>query len=75
MIQPVPKPPRKRKKKRPGFVGEPKRYCEKCGRTDVAIHRHHIIPRSRGGNDSEENRVDLCVYCHKEAHGIKVVRP
>ena len=40
-----------------------------CGRPGLT-QRHHIIPRSRGGDDSEGNRIDLCVWgndCHGRA--------
>jgi hypothetical protein len=33
-------------------------------------HRHHIIPRHAGGDDSPENLVELTVEEHAEAHRI-----
>src|SRR5262249_16828023 len=39
-----------------------------CGRTDLTPH--HLILRSAGGDDSEENLASLCVWCHLEGvHG------
>lgn len=37
---------------------------------------HHIIHRSRGGSDTEENTMALCVECHDNhhRHGIKAER-
>jgi len=32
------------------------------------IHRHHVIFRSKGGNDSEMNIVCLCSKHHSMAH-------
>jgi len=29
---------------------------------------HHIVPRSEGGSDSEENGIPLCFNCHAEVH-------
>ena len=31
------------------------------------MNRHHIIKRSQGGDDSPENRIDLCILCHPKA--------
>lgn len=69
----IPKPPVPRKKRR-RVTAELTAYCEKCGRTDLAIERHHKLFRSRGGKDKAENIVCLCLCCHKEAHGERVVR-
>lgn len=41
------------------------RKCTKCGsRIDLQIH--HVEPRARGGDDSAENLVLLCVICHSK---------
>ncbi len=66
-----PKPGKKKKKRRPGFKGKALPYCQKCGRTDAPIGRHHIKKRSQGGDDTPENRIDLCeayaYTCHRKA--------
>jgi len=36
--------------------------CFECG--DVALHEHHVVPRSRGGTKT----VPLCEACHGLAH-------
>jgi len=69
-FNPVLKPTYKKKKRR-GFKGKASPYCQFCGRVGYT-ERHHIIPRSRGGEDTEENRIDLCVYCHGKAHEGKI---
>jgi hypothetical protein len=42
--------------------------CQVCGdrRGDLYCvpHTHHIIPRSRGGPDNQENLITLCDLCH-----------
>lgn len=32
------------------------------------IERHHIVPRSLGGDDSSSNLCSLCVDCHDDRH-------
>ena len=39
------------------------RGCELCGRTKT-LEAHHIIPRSIGGPDSEDNIICICSACH-----------
>jgi len=29
---------------------------------------HHIVPRSQGGSDDDENKVFLCRKCHSMIH-------
>ena len=47
---------------------------ENCpGGTPLDRSPHHIILKSQGGSDTEENLITLCIYCHNKKHGIKVV--
>jgi 5-methylcytosine-specific restriction endonuclease McrA len=48
----------------------PSLACSECGylRPGVSNHRHHIIHRKDGGDDSLHNLVSLCPNCHAEAH-------
>ncbi len=48
-------------------VGEP---CEICERR-AGAHVHHKTFRSQGGDDTDENLLWMCIYCHSEAHGIR----
>jgi 5-methylcytosine-specific restriction endonuclease McrA len=41
--------------------------CQSCGRMDD-LQVHHIRPRSRQGDDAEENLIALCATCHQKAH-------
>lgn len=34
---------------------------------------HHIIKRSQGGSDTEDNMITLCVKCHDEIHNMRIV--
>jgi len=42
--------------------------CHKCGSLEN-LQVHHKIRRSQQGNDSLENLVTLCAYCHLKEHG------
>ncbi len=46
-------------------------YCKgkkKCDRLEV----HHIVFRSNGGSDEEDNLITLCSSCHKKLHNGKI---
>ena len=45
------------------------RICERCGNTK-ALQCHHIVKKSQGGLDIEDNIILLCWNCH---HGTKGV--
>ena len=34
---------------------------------------HHIVPRSMGGEDNEENLVPLCQFHHREIHNTGAI--
>src|SRR3954466_3620744 len=41
--------------------------CQLCGAREQ-LEVHHIIFRSRGGDDSLENLITVCRSCHEMAH-------
>ena len=41
--------------------------CQKCGSLEN-LQVHHKIKRSQLGNDSLDNLITLCAYCHMGAH-------
>jgi len=45
--------------------------CESCQR-QPAVDIHHIIYRSRGGDNSISNLMALCRLCHFKAHDCKL---
>lgn len=49
--------------------------CQNCGRGDVELHCHHIVPKSRGGTHRLSNLVTLCKDCHDAVHNKHVVAP
>jgi hypothetical protein len=44
-----------------------KTYCELCG-YDKVLDIHHILPRNKGGNDEDCNKIILCPNCHALFH-------
>lgn len=44
--------------------------CIKCGDSESELNSHHIIPRSEGGGDEDDNLVVLCVRYHREWHQL-----
>ena len=42
--------------------------CQKCGSLEN-LQVHHKIRRSQQGDDSLDNLVTLCAYCHMAEHG------
>ena len=47
--------------------------CQCCGKKNCRLEVHHIIFRSNGGTDDEENLITLCEDCHKGVHAGTVV--
>ena len=46
-------------------------YC-KTKNKNVTLEVHHIIFRSNGGSDDENNLITLCHNCHKDLHNGKI---
>ncbi|MEI8033546.1 MAG: HNH endonuclease [Chlorobiaceae bacterium] len=38
--------------------------CQYCGRTELKLTIDHMVPRSRGGEDSWENLITACTRCN-----------
>lgn len=75
----IPKPVTRKRKRRKGFDTPAGPYCQYCGATGVRIERHHIRLKGMGGSrddkiHSDDNRIDLCVFCHGRAHLGKISR-
>jgi 5-methylcytosine-specific restriction endonuclease McrA len=78
----VPDPkPGKRKRSRPaGRIVNPRAgrakiqdegKCRICP-SRIDLDRHHLVPRSLGGDDVDENLIPLCHTCHMEfEHGTR----
>ena len=46
--------------------------CQICGKKHTRLEVHHIIYRSNGGTDDENNLITLCEECHSGIHDGKI---
>lgn len=42
--------------------------CQNCGRGNVELHAHHIVPLGVGGTNTPTNLACLCRDCHAAIH-------
>lgn len=47
--------------------------CQICGKKHTRLEVHHIVFRSQGGTDDENNLITLCEDCHAGIHSGKIV--
>ena len=45
--------------------------CKLCNKESQYLEVHHIIPKSRGGLDNDNNLINICVVCHGLVHDVK----
>ena len=44
--------------------------CQDCGRNDVPVQGHHVIPQRSGiAATNVDNIVSVCAKCHAKRHG------
>lgn len=63
-FNPVPKQSRIKNKK---LLQDKKGTCKVCGKRG-ATEKHHIKSRGAGGDDVEENLIEVCRICHTKIH-------
>jgi len=42
--------------------------CQKCKKSNLKLHVHHIVFRSKGGTNEPSNLICLCDGCHDKLH-------
>lgn len=47
--------------------------CQCCGKKHTRLEVHHIVFRSQGGTDDENNLITLCADCHAKIHKGELV--
>ena len=45
--------------------------CKECGKINVKLEVHHIIPRRLYGSTTLDNLISLCINCHNKTKGIE----
>lgn len=63
-----------KKEKREKILKRDNYQCQACYDTEH-LTIHHIIYRSQGGGDEDENLITLCETCHGDVHGFDFNRP
>ena len=63
-FNPVPKNKRIVNKK---LLRNKKKICEICGKYGQT-EKHHIKTKGSGGDDVEENLIEVCRICHRKIH-------
>jgi RNA-directed DNA polymerase len=54
-----------------GLARAQRGLCSHCGTSlfnGEALHRHHLLPKSKGGTDQRSNVQLLHLYCHQQIH-------
>ena len=64
-FNPVPKNERKKNTK---LINNKKHNCEYCGKKNCYTNTHHIRSKGAGGDDTENNLIELCSNCHRKVH-------
>lgn len=67
-FNPVPKNKRIVNKK---LLKDKKGVCQICGKKG-ATEKHHKQSRGSGGNDTEENLIEVCRICHTKIHNGEI---
>lgn len=49
--------------------------CCNCGRSELELHAHHIVPLSKGGTNNKDNLITVCRGCHMAIHNHRPVAP
>ena len=65
---PVPKNKRIVNKK---LLKDKKGICEICGKRGQT-EKHHKKTKGSGGNDTEDNLIEVCRICHTKIHAGKI---
>ena len=64
-FNPVPKEKRIKNQK---LINDKKHDCEYCGKKNCWTNTHHIKSKGSGGDDIEDNLIELCGNCHRKVH-------
>ena len=60
--------PKNARVKNKKLIDNKKHKCEFCGKENCYTNTHHIKSKGSGGNDTEDNLIELCSTCHRLVH-------
>ena len=60
--------PKNARVKNKKLIENKKHKCEFCGKENCYTNTHHIKSKGSGGNDTENNLIELCSNCHRLVH-------
>ena len=60
--------PKDKRIKNQKLINNKKHNCEYCGKRNCWTNTHHIKSKGSGGNDTEDNLIELCGDCHRKVH-------
>ena len=50
------------------LINAKKHNCEYCGKKNCWTNMHHVRSKGAGGDDVEDNLIELCGDCHRKVH-------
>lgn len=60
--------PKNQRIKNKKLINSKNHTCEYCGKKNCYTNTHHIKSKGSGGDDMENNLIELCGNCHVKAH-------
>ena len=59
--------------RREAVLHRDKYTCQICGKKHTKLEVHHIVYKSQGGTDNEDNLITLCEDCHDKIHNGQII--
>ncbi len=66
--------PKNKRVKNQKLINDKKHDCEYCGKKNCWTNTHHIKSKGSGGDDTEDNLIELCGACHRKVHDGIIIR-
>ena len=60
--------PKNARVKNKKLINKKKHKCEYCSKKNCYTNTHHIKSKGAGGDDVEDNLIELCSNCHRAVH-------
>lgn len=66
--------PKNKRIKNQKLINNKKHDCQYCGKKNCWTNTHHIKSKGSGGDDTEDNLIELCGTCHRKVHDGIITR-